>query len=121
MQLKDARDAVRADKSPENVQEKTKFCEDLIKSMVKNIVDNVLAVPPPDTELMLLVDASVLALGGVLQTKDKKPIIFISKKFQPSEMSMTIFEKELYSILVMVRKAEPFIRRVGYLKYFQLL
>ena len=97
--------------SAENVAARTKECSDLISSMVKDIQGGVLAVPAPETELLLMVDASVNALGGVLQTKEKQPIIFISRKFQASEMSMTIFEKELFSVLVLIRKAEPFIRR----------
>ena len=92
-------------------KEKVEEVDTILKGMAEEVVSNVLAVPDPDTNLMLMVDASDRSLGGVLQTDARKPILFIGRMFRDGEKSMSIFEKELLSVLFGIRKAEHYIKR----------
>ena len=62
--------------------------------------------PSSEAPYCLMVDASDVAVGGVLQQKINntwQPISFFSKKLQPAEMKYSTFSRELLAIYLAIR------------------
>ena len=65
-----------------------------------------LAHPKPDAPLCIMVDASDVAVGGVLQQQvdgDWQPIAFFSKRLQPAETRYSTFGRELLAVYLTIR------------------
>ena len=65
-----------------------------------------LSHPKPDAPLCIMVDASDVAVGGVLQQQvdgDWQPIAFFSKRLQPAETRYSTFGRELLSVYLTIR------------------
>ena len=81
---------------------------EILQGMISAIKSNILACPKPNSDLLILTDASSYGSGYVLMTSDKRPILFGSGLWNKYEKEMTIFEKELTSVLRAIRKCQPY-------------
>nr|VZH94044.1 unnamed protein product [Spirometra erinaceieuropaei] len=75
---------------------------------IKNsLVDATLLIhPAPETQLSLMVDASTVAVGSVLQQHldgSTQPLAFFSKKLLPAETRYSTFGRELLAIYLTVK------------------
>ena len=71
-----------------------------------------LSHPGKDAETSLTVDASDVAMGGVLEQKIGgrfRPIAFFSKKLSPAEKKYSAFDRELLGIYCAIKHFRNFI------------
>ena len=92
--------------------------ENILLEIISSIKQNVLQIPSPNSDLILETDASTLASGHVLMLSDKKPILFGSKMWNKNESNYSIFEKELLSVLIAIRKTEPYLKMAKSVKVY---
>lgn len=81
--------------------------EEAFKLCKENLVDaTLLAHPNPMANLMLVTDASYVAIGAVLQQKINdvcQPLAFFSKKLTPAQRKYSPFDRELLAIYEAVK------------------
>ncbi|BHF66550.1 hypothetical protein SprV_0200957100 [Sparganum proliferum] len=73
---------------------------------------NLLTHPAPDAQLSLMVDASTVAVGAVLQQNlagSTQPLAFFSKKLLPAEIHYSTFGRELLVIYLAVKHFRHFL------------
>jgi len=80
----------------------------ILESIISSIKSSILACPAPMSELIITTDASSYGSGYVTQTAAKQPITFGSGLWSKTERLMSIFEKELTSVLRAIRKCQPY-------------
>ncbi|MEL7427030.1 MAG: RNase H-like domain-containing protein [Bacteroidota bacterium] len=68
----------------------------------------ILGVPRHDEDFTLLTDASRLAMGGVLQQKDK-PVAYWSKSFNAAQKNYSATERELAAVVYALRHFYPYL------------
>jgi len=72
-----------------------------------------LYVPDYDQPFYMVCDSSEFAIAGSLNQKDSggnmRPIEFVSKKLSKSQLSWSVIEKELYSILYSLQRFDHFV------------
>eukprot|EP00794_Sanderia_malayensis_P015518 gene15518-biopygen11978 len=78
------------------------------QTMIKSALTNatLLVHPSPESSYCLLVDASNVAVGGVLQQRIDntwKPLGFFSKRLQPAEVKYSTFGRELLGIYLTIK------------------
>jgi len=78
------------------------------------VKDVMLVYPDPSKPYNITTDASDYAVSGVLSQTDEatgleRPIMFISKSLNDTQMRYTVTEKELYAIIHALEKFRPYI------------
>jgi len=77
-----------------------------IKELIANAI---LHLPKEDEKLCLRTDASNDTVSGVLETKDRKPIYFISRTLNSHEKNLDIVEKEALAIFWSITRLRCFL------------
>lgn len=81
-----------------------------IKTALANA--SLLVFPVPDAPTCLMVDASNIAVGGVLQQKLHgiwQPIAYFSRKLKPAEQRYSTFGRELFAVYSAIRHFQHFL------------
>eukprot|EP00794_Sanderia_malayensis_P005073 gene5073-biopygen4132 len=96
--------------SPKKTKETLQLSEEAITAFreIKSALTNatLLVHPSPESSYCLMVDASNVAVGGVLQQRINntwKPLGFFSKRLQPAEVKYSTFGRELLGIYLTIK------------------
>ena len=88
----------------------TPECQTAFETLVKSVTsDSVIAVPDFSEEFILKTDASLIAIGCVLQQIQEgltKVISFNSKKLTDRQSSWVVFDCEFFSLFVPYKSGE---------------
>ena len=102
--------------SKKNPFDFTSFDREIIQSIANELADAVLGFIPSGGEFRLETDASDYAWGGVLYNKAEydaqiyRPLLFVSKSFNPTEQRWSTFEKEAAAIVGCLEACDPYVR-----------
>jgi len=81
--------------------------------------DAVLVHPDYSRQFIVMPDASIFAVGGVLAQLDdqgrERPISYRSKKLNPAEQKYAVYELEALGVIYCVRKFRPYIEGQNFL------
>ena len=79
------------------------------KFIVEKIKEASLVITDRKTPIRIRTDASITALGFVVETMDKAPIMYGGRKLSKAESHMSMFELELRGVLYAIEKSQDLI------------
>ena len=79
------------------------------KNIVAAIKRAALVITDRKDELRIRTDASISALGFVVETMDRRPVMFGGRKLSRAEKNLSMFELELLGVLYAIEKAHDLI------------
>ena len=85
------------------------------------ISDRVMAYPQPDKPYKLYTDACEYAVGAILVQDDEqgidRPIQYVSKQLQGSQLSWPVIEKEGFGVMFAIKKLAPYLHGAEFTIY----
>ena len=79
------------------------------KTIVSAIKKAALVITDRKDEIRIRTDASISALGFVVETMDRRPVMFGGRKLSRAERNLSMFELELLGVLYAIEKAHDLI------------
>jgi len=89
---------------------------EILKTITNELADAVLGLIPTGGTFRLETDASDVAWGGVLYNREefdaglRRPLLFVSKSFNPTEQRWSTFEREAAAIVGCLEACDSHVR-----------